>query len=402
MNAQTKQAPDQPMVLFRQQLEQRLDSFAESLPPQITPGHFKGVIMRAVMASPALLGADRVSLFESALAAANDGLLPDKREGAFVIYRAKEREGKKDGGREVWIDKVQWMPMIRGIFTKLYNTGEVKSAKVAIVYAGDHFRAWTDDAGDHIEYEEGEQQDRSVIRNAFAHVVLLNGGVFVETMKPVDIEKIRSKSKAKESGPWVDWWEEMAKKSVFRRLAKRLPMSRIIMPLLERDNVFHDLEQQKKQIEHRPVRSLASRLDDLAGGVDLSTRDYQPVDRDERGAETTQQTKQTAADKADKKSEAGSSLAGSDAHGKQAATPKAATGQQPSSGQTSSQDPDDGDPIKAAARKGRAAYRRGMNRKAVPVELKAADREAELDAYLAAFDDEKDKDADEPGSTEAE
>ncbi|RWO23317.1 hypothetical protein [Mesorhizobium sp.] len=112
--------------------------------------------------------------------------------------------------------------------------------------------------------------------------------------------------------------------------------------------------------------------------------------------------KKPSADKADKKSEAGSSLAGSDAHGKQAATPKAATGQQPSSGQTSSQDPDDGDPIKAAARKGRAAYRRGMNRKAVPVELKAADREAELDAYLAAFDDEKDKDADEPGSTEQE
>lgn len=113
--------------------------------------------------------------------------------------------------------------------------------------------------------------------------------------------------------------------------------------------------------------------------------------------------KKPAADKAAPKSEAGSSPAGSDLPGKQASTPKAtATGQQPSSGQTSSQDPDDGDPIKAAARKGRAAYRRGMNRKAVPVELKAADREAELDAYLAAFDDEKDKDGDEPGSTEQE
>lgn len=112
--------------------------------------------------------------------------------------------------------------------------------------------------------------------------------------------------------------------------------------------------------------------------------------------------KKPAAEKAAPKSEPGSSPAGSDKPGKQASTPKAATEQQPSSGQTSSQDPDDGDPIKAAARKGRAAYRRGMNRKAVPVELKAAERESELDAYLAAFDDEKDKDADEPGSTEEE
>ncbi|TIL34267.1 hypothetical protein [Mesorhizobium sp.] len=131
---------------------------------------------------------------------------------------------------------------------------------------------------------------------------------------------------------------------------------------------------------------LKGKLDQLADGGEASAADKKP-----------------AAEKAAPKSEAGSSLAGSDAHGKQATTPKAtATGQQPSSGQTSSQDPDDGDPIKAAARKGRAAYRRGMNRKAVPVELKAADREAELDAYLAAFDDEKDKDADEPGSTEEE
>lgn len=130
--------------------------------------------------------------------------------------------------------------------------------------------------------------------------------------------------------------------------------------------------------------SLKGKLDQLADGGEASTADKKP-----------------SADKADKKSEAGSFPAGSDAHGKQASTPKAtATGQQPSSGQTSSQDPDDGDPIKAAARKGRAAYRRGMNRKAVPVELKAADREAELDAYLAAFDDEKDKDTDEPGSHE--
>ncbi|TIU02370.1 MAG: hypothetical protein E5W43_01105 [Mesorhizobium sp.] len=399
MNAQTKQ--EQPMVLFRQQLEQRLDSFAESLPPQITPGHFKGVIMRAVMASPALLGADRVSLFESALAAANDGLLPDKREGAFVIYRAKEREGKKEGGKEVWIDKVQWMPMIRGIFTKLYNTGEVKSAKVAIVYAGDHFRAWTDDAGDHIEYEEGEQQDRSVIRSAFAHVVLLNGGVFVETMKPVDIEKIRSKSKAKDSGPWSEWWEEMAKKSVFRRLAKRLPMSRIIMPLLERDNVFHDLEQRQPQIEHRPQRSLASRLDDLAGGVDLTSRDYQPVDRSEAETET-QQNKKPAAEKtpAETKSDAGTPAA-SEKPGKQGAS---AAEQSPSSGKSprTPAQPDDGDPIAVATRLGRAAYRKNMSERAVPVDFKQAGREAERDAWIAGFRDEADKDAPEPGSTEEE
>lgn len=290
MSRAVAQAPDRaedsPMEMFRAQLEKRLASFEEALPPQITIGQFKAVIMRAVMADPALLGADRVSLFESALASASDGLLPDKREGAFVIYNAKVREGKKGEGKETWIKKVQWMPMIRGVFTKLYQTGQVRAAKVAVVYGGDHFRAWTDDAGDHIEYEEAERQDRSIVRTVFAHVVMKDGGVFVETMKPDEVEKIRAASKAKDSGPWVDWWEEMAKKSVFRRLAKRLPMSRTIMPVLERDNVLYDLEAQRAIAPRAAPRSLISSLDSLADRpMPMATggeREKEPVGREDR------------------------------------------------------------------------------------------------------------------------
>lgn len=112
--------------------------------------------------------------------------------------------------------------------------------------------------------------------------------------------------------------------------------------------------------------------------------------------------KKPAADKAAPKSEAGSSPAGSDTHGKQASTPKVATGQQPSSGQTSSRDPDDGDPIAKATRMGRAAYRRNMSKKAIPVDYKAEGREAERQAWLDGFAAEEDAEAPEPGSVEEE
>lgn len=196
--AEQKAPAENQIGKFRAQLEQRLATFAEALPPQISPQRFKSIVMWAVTADPGLLAADRVSLFEACLAAANDGLLPDKKEGALVIYNTKVKED----GKEFWIKKVQWMPMIRGLFTKLYNTGQVKSAKVEVVYGGDRFRAWTDDAGDHLDYEEaGDEQDRDIIRNAFALVVMKDGGVFVQTMKPADIEKIRAKSKNSNSGP---------------------------------------------------------------------------------------------------------------------------------------------------------------------------------------------------------
>ncbi|MER8762842.1 hypothetical protein [Mesorhizobium sp. M0968] len=120
------------------------------------------------------------------------------------------------------------------------------------------------------------------------------------------------------------------------------------------------------------------------------------------GGETIVDNKKAAADKAAPKSEAGSSPAGSETSGKQASTPKAATGQQPSSGQTSSRDPDDGDPIAKATRMGRAAYRRNMSKKAIPVDFKAEGREAERQAWLDGFAAEEDAEAPEPGSVEEE
>lgn len=136
----------------------------------------------------------------------------------------------------------------------------------------------------------------------------------------------------------------------------------------------------KRQPGEKPG-SLKGRLEQLAGGGDTKNK--------AAGAATN--------------SEAGSST-GSEP-GKQASTPKAATatGQQPSSGDPSPPaQPDDGDPIVVATRKGRAAYRRGLGRNAVPAGLKADDRKAELEAYLAGFDDEAEADAPEPGSEEAE
>lgn len=110
--------------------------------------------------------------------------------------------------------------------------------------------------------------------------------------------------------------------------------------------------------------------------------------------------KKPAADKAATKSDAGSSPAGSEQSGK-TPTPKAATGQQPSSGKPSPAEPDDGDPIAKATRMGRAAYRRNMSKKAIPVDFKAEGREAERQAWLDGFAAEEDDEAaPEPGSQE--
>ncbi|TPL40647.1 hypothetical protein [Mesorhizobium sp. B2-4-6] len=122
---------------------------------------------------------------------------------------------------------------------------------------------------------------------------------------------------------------------------------------------------------------------------------------DQLAGDEPEAKKQAVAPKGDaaKKSEAGPSPAGSDARGRKGAPAEP----KPSSGDPGPQaQPDDGDPIAVASRMGRAAYRKNLSERAIPVDFKQADREAEKDAWLAAFRGEADKDSPEPGATEEE
>lgn len=388
---------------FRHQLEQRLDSFAEALPSHITPQRFKSIIMQAVMADPLLLSADRVSLFESCLAAANDGLLPDKKEGALVIYNTKlPKENKKDP--DVWIKKVQWLPMVRGVLTKIYNTGKVKSADVGIVYGGDQFRYWKDDAGEHLHHEPAEDPDKSIIRRIYARVIMKDaegGGTFAEVLDTQEVEKIRKASKYSERGPWVDWWDQMAIKSAIKRLAKRLPISRELEQVLSRDNFLYDMELQAQRLAGPPPqrKSLTHRLDDLAGGVDFGSREREPVGRtqqewDEMADDANAAARGTAVNREDSGSESGSShTSGSEGEGKQGQTPNpTATGSSSPSGDAPDQSPaPGGDTLSAqdAYEAGQQARAKGVSRKAVPGRFSGD--EHLLESWLAGFDGDVDE-----------
>src|SRR5215207_3153395 len=103
------------MTELRQQLDSREVDFKHALPAHIPVERFKRVLLTAVQNNPDLIRADRQSLWNSAMKSAQDGLLPDGREGAIVIYNTKEKYRDEQGiERERWINKAQWMPMIAG------------------------------------------------------------------------------------------------------------------------------------------------------------------------------------------------------------------------------------------------------------------------------------------------
>jgi recombination protein RecT len=218
MNAVTTTSPKREL---RGEIEAMAEQFKMALPSHIKVDKFQRVVLTAVMSDPELLHADRRSLIASVTKAAQDGLLPDKREGALVIFNQKV----KIDGKEEWIKTVQWMPMIAGVLKKVRQSGEISSITANIVYDKDAF-IWSQGDNESIEHQPPQLgADRGNPIGVYAIATLKDGYKIREVMDINEIEKVRKVSKTGQFGPWKDWWEEMAKKTVIRRLSKRLPMS---------------------------------------------------------------------------------------------------------------------------------------------------------------------------------
>lgn len=202
-----------PIDAFRADLSRMQPEFSKALPPHVSSDKFTRVIMTAVQQNPAILNCDKRSLFGACMRSAQAGLLPDGREAALVSYRTKNGE------------LAQFMPMIAGILKMARNSGEISTLAAELVYAHDKFTYRVVNGKPDMLHEPVTFGDRGEILGAYACAVLKDGSTMIEVMSRADIEQVRAASRAKDSGPWVSWWGEMAKKTVLRRLSKRLPSS---------------------------------------------------------------------------------------------------------------------------------------------------------------------------------
>jgi len=204
------------------------------------------------------MNADRRSLFESAMKAAQDGLLPDGRDGALVIFnKSVKTKVRNEHGHEYekkeFIQAVQWMPMVGGILKKIRNSGELLSLSAYVVYENDEFQYTLGDE-ETIVHRPCLDSNRGDAKLVYAIAKTKDGGIYREIMTLKDVEKVRAVSKTGKFGPWADWWDEMAKKTVIRRLAKRLPMSSDLDDLMRRDDDLYDFSGRRNDVDAQQNR----------------------------------------------------------------------------------------------------------------------------------------------------
>ena len=277
-----------PTAQLVQQIETRLrPELAKVLPADIPIETFERIVQTAVIRNPDLLTADRPSLFTACVEAAEDGLKPDGKEGALVIYNMKVKEG----GVEKWKKIVRWMPMVHGIHKKVRQSGEVATLSADIVYESDEFSFQRGDEERLFHRPNVFSQDRGMPIGAYAIATLKDGNREREVMSTAEVEQVRQVSKSKDKGPWADWWGEMAKKSVIRRLAKRLPMSAEALKTVQREDDLYDFGRAPADAPAlgpappRPTRQAYRQIQppDLDGEYGAITTGQMPDTPEERG-----------------------------------------------------------------------------------------------------------------------
>lgn len=198
-------------------LDRMAPEIATALPRTgVAPERFIRIALTTVRKTPKLLQCSDTSLLAGVMGAAQLGLTIDGVTGdAYLVPYGKE---------------AVLLPGYRGLMKMARNSGKVAKIEARIVHENDEFGVYygTDPRIDHTPDPWVDRSDPAKIVGAYAIAVVRDehGATYeqFETMGRDDIEKVRSRSRASNGGPWVTDWAEMAKKTVVRRLCKYLPM----------------------------------------------------------------------------------------------------------------------------------------------------------------------------------
>lgn len=183
--------------------------FAKALPSVLTPERFTRMALTALTKTPKLANCDPASFMGAMLEAAQLGLEPNTPLGqAYLIPYGRS---------------CQFQIGYKGLIDLAHRSEELKSIEAHAVYENDEF-----------EFEFGlnpklvhkpAMRDRGDVIWYYAVYHLVNGGYGFEVMSREDVEAhARKYSKTFNNGPWQTEFDEMAKKTVLKKVLKYAPL----------------------------------------------------------------------------------------------------------------------------------------------------------------------------------
>ena len=204
------------------------NQMANALPRHVTADRLARIALTEVRKNKMLAQCDQKSFLGALMMCAQLGLEPGGALGH--AYLVPFRQGQTLA--------VQFIIGYRGMIELARRSGQIKSIEARPVYDGDVFEVELGLNSNlrHVpDFDNPNRVNPDKLRFVYAVAHLKDGGVQFEVMSRKEIEAVRARSKAGSSGPWVEHFEQMALKTVVRRLFKWLPISVEIAAAIEQD-----------------------------------------------------------------------------------------------------------------------------------------------------------------------
>lgn len=236
----------------------------KALPSVITPERFTRMVFTALSSNKKLQACTPESFLGAMMQAAQLGVEPNTPIGqAYLIPYGNQ---------------VQFQLGYKGLIDLAYRSGEVQSIQAHEVHENDTF-----------EYELGlnpklkhipAMKDRGAVVLYYAVIKLKNGGEGFEVMSRDDVDQFaRAKSKTYKNGPWQTDFDEMAKKTVLKKVLKYAPLKSDFAKQIKEDETIKsnisenmtDLPDETVTIDAEPSQEEEIPFDPIPPNVDKET-----------------------------------------------------------------------------------------------------------------------------------
>lgn len=189
---------------------------ANVLPAHLTPERFVRLSIAALTRTPKLADCDPNTVLSCMMQLSQFGLEPDGRNAYLIPFG------------NVCTLIISYM----GLVALAKRSGHVSNIHADTVCENDQFHF---DKGIVIKHEIDFKKDRGKPYAYYAMVRYKDGTEQSVCMTKAEVDRIKSRSRASGSGPWVTDYDEMGKKTAFRRLSKWLELSPEFRDALEAD-----------------------------------------------------------------------------------------------------------------------------------------------------------------------
>lgn len=201
----------------------------EVLPAYLKADRLVKIVVAAAQHNPTLLQCSRESILLSVMEAGQLGLEAGSPIGHAYLVPFRNRKTNKY--------EATLIIGYRGLIELARRSGEVASVEARVVHERDEFECAFGLTPKlvHRPYLNG---DPGPMKLAYA-VIRIKGTdnePIVEIMSKSDIEAIRKRSRASDSGPWVTDYEQMARKTVLRRAMHYAPMPTVMAEVMARED----------------------------------------------------------------------------------------------------------------------------------------------------------------------